>query len=72
VDLGWTSAEPSALFRTTKARSAGLVVRTMAARFYVELAYGWMQTQAPGEDWGRSHGSLYVLVGTRPFDLWKR
>lgn len=72
VDLGFTSDSARDLFRSHRTRSAGLVVRTMAAKFYVELSYGWMQERTSGGPWGRTHGGFYALLSTRAFDLWGR
>ena len=71
-DYAVFSDTPAALGRSLKAQGAGLLVRTMVAKFYVELAYGWMKTHQPGTGWGRPSGSLNVLIGSKPFDLWTR
>lgn len=72
VDHGFIGRAPGDLFRDQRGQGAGLLVRTMVAKFYVELSYGWMRSRLPGETWGPFHGSLNAQIGTRPFDLWKR
>jgi hypothetical protein len=37
----------------------------------VELSYGFLKLRSP-QDGGRAVGNFNVLVGTQPFDLWKR
>lgn len=72
VDYGFTGGSPEGLFRDQRGHGAGLLVRTMMAKFYVELSYGWMRTRLPDQPWGPFHGSFNAQIGTRPFDLWKR
>lgn len=72
LDYGFTGSSPDGLFRDQRGQGAGLLVRTMMAKFYVELSYGWMRTRLPGESWSPFHGSFNAQIGTRPFDLWKR
>lgn len=56
---------------SVRATSAGLVLRTMLASFFVEAGYGFLRfTGASGLD-GRAHGSFHIAVATQPFDLWK-
>jgi predicted acylesterase/phospholipase RssA len=69
-DLCAIAPEPGSLFHAAKAEGTGLVVRTMLARFYVEVAYGFMRTLEPGSGWSRRSGSFNALIGTKPFDLW--
>ena len=54
-----------------RAQGAGLMVRTTLSNFYVELAYGFLKELNPQES-RRAVGSFHVLIGTQPFDLWKR
>lgn len=72
MDCGFIGHSPGGLFRDQRGQGTGLLVRTMVAKFYVELAYGWMRIRLPGEAWGPFHGSFNAQIGTRPFDLWKR
>ena len=60
------------LFQGSRAQGTGLVLRTMMAKFYVELAYGFLKVYEPGSGWGRTSGSFNALIGTRPFDLWSQ
>lgn len=72
LDYGLIGRTSSDLFRDQRGQGAGLVMRTMVAKFYVELSYGWMRTRMAGEPWTPFHGSFNAQIGTRPFDLWKR
>lgn len=74
IDQAWLASDPGALTggAASKARSAGLLVRTTLSGFHLELAYGFSQVRPPGEGWGRTLGTFNVQVGTQPFDLWKR
>jgi predicted acylesterase/phospholipase RssA len=73
-DLAWMAPEPSSLMKpdfALRAQGAGLMVRTTLSNFYVELAYGFLKELNPQES-RRAVGSFHVLIGTQPFDLWKR
>ena len=73
-DLAWVSQDRSALLNgsvSPRVQGAGLVLRTALPSFYVELAYGFQKVHTP-LDSGRPVGSFNVLIGTQPFDLWKR
>lgn len=73
-DLAWVSLEASRLLRSDvspRAQGTGLVLRTTLSNFYVEASYGFLKVRNPLES-GRAVGSFNVLVGTQPFDLWKR
>jgi predicted acylesterase/phospholipase RssA len=73
-DLARVAQAPSSLAKTTavpRVQGQGLMLRTTLTSFYVELSYGFLKVQAPGLD-GRTVGSFNILVGTQPFDLWKR
>jgi hypothetical protein len=72
IDLGDLSPDPGALFRAFRARSEGLVVRTIFAKFYVELSAGTLRTSQPASGWSRSTTTFNALIGTQPFDLWHR
>jgi len=63
---------PEDLFRGPAAQGTGILVRTMVAKFYVELAYGFLKTREPGKGWGHSSGTFNALIGTKAFDLWSR
>ena len=73
-DLAWVSQSRSALLdgsASTRGQGAGLVLRTALSNFYVELAYGFLKLHTPQES-ARTVGSFNFLIGTQPFDLWKR
>jgi predicted acylesterase/phospholipase RssA len=73
-DFAQVSRNGSTLLRedvTSRAQGTGLMLRTTLSNFYVELSYGFLKTRTPEEN-GRTVGSFNVLVGTQPFDLWKR
>jgi len=74
IDLAWVAREDSALLKSEvspRALGTGLMLRTTLSNFYVEASYGFLKVQTP-QDAGRMVGSFNVLVGTQPFDLWKR
>ncbi|WP_306598371.1 patatin-like phospholipase family protein [Geothrix sp. 21YS21S-2] len=72
VDYAVASGGAQDLFRDRRLLGTGAVVRTIFARFYVELSYGFMRQYRPGPGWGASSGSFNALIGTQPFDIWKR
>ncbi len=72
VDYAVVGATGAEMFRNPRALGTGLVVRTIFARFYVELAYGFLRTYQPGTGWSSATGSFNALIGTQPFDFWKR
>jgi hypothetical protein len=66
--------DPSSLLKpevAVRAEGTGLLVRTTLSNFYVELSYGFLKEHTPQYS-GRSVGNFNVLIGTQPFDLWKR
>lgn len=71
-DYGVISAESRDLFRGMRGKGTGLVVRTMAAKFWVELSYGFLKMYDPAQGWTPTTGTFNALIGTQPFDLWKR
>jgi predicted acylesterase/phospholipase RssA len=74
VDLARVSREASRLLSPDagpRAEGTGLMLRTTLSNFYVELSYGFLKLSTP-EVSGRAVGSFNVLIGTQPFDLWKR
>jgi hypothetical protein len=73
-DVAWMAPDPSSLLKPAvalRAEGTGLMVRTTLSNFYVELSYGFLKEHTP-QDSGRAVGSFNVLIGTQPFDLWKR
>ena len=71
-DYGVIGMESRDLFRGFRGQGMGLLVRTMAAKFYVELSYGFLKFYDPVLGWRPTTGSFNALIGTQPFDLWKR
>lgn len=74
VDFARVSREPGDLFRTTatyRAQGTGLMLRTTLSNFYVEVSYGFIGLATPTASQPRV-GSFNVLIGSLPFDLWKR
>ena len=73
-DVARESQDPGSLFSgmgNPKAQGLGLLLKTNLSHFYVEAAYGFLKLAEP-QGTGRASGSFNVLVGTQPFDLWKR
>jgi len=71
-DYGVIGSNAWDLFRSMRGQGTGLVLRTMIAKFYVELSYGFLRLFEPSAGWTPATGSFNALVGTQPFDLWKR
>jgi len=73
-DLAWVAQNASALLNSevsSRAQGTGIMLRTTLSNFYVEASYGFLKLRTPQET-GRAVGSFNVLIGTQPFDLWKR
>jgi predicted acylesterase/phospholipase RssA len=73
-DLAYVAPDPASLLKSEvalRAQGAGLMLRTTVSNFYVEASYGFLKLRTP-LDPGRAVGSFNILVGTQPFDLWKR
>lgn len=73
-DLAWMAAAPSTLMdpgAAIRVQGAGLMLRTTLSSFYVEVSYGFIKTRTPLES-SEASGSFNILIGTQPFDLWKR
>jgi predicted acylesterase/phospholipase RssA len=73
-DIAWMSHQGDLLFRSEtgyRAQGTGLLVRTTFSNFYVELSYGFLKTRSP-QGTSPATGSFDVVIGTQPFDLWKR
>lgn len=73
-DVAWMSQQAEGLFRSDgglRAQGTGLLLRTTLSKFYVELSYGFLKLRTP-EGTRPSTGSFDLLIGTQPFDLWKR
>lgn len=71
-DYAYIAGSPGDLVRDRKLKGVGVVARTILARFYFEVAYGFLRESRPGQDWTPSSGSFNLLVGLKPFDLWRR
>jgi len=71
-DYGLLAGDAGSLFAANRGQAAGLMLRTILARFYVELSYGFLRTSAPGQGWSGTSGAFTALVGTQPFDIWTR
>ncbi|HEX9082926.1 MAG TPA: hypothetical protein VF768_11650, partial [Holophagaceae bacterium] len=55
-----------------QAQGVGAVLRTTLVNFYyLELAYGFLRLDAPGFHQPAT-GHFSFLIGTQPFDLWRR
>jgi predicted acylesterase/phospholipase RssA len=71
-DYAVQAADPAGLCRTVRNQGAGLLVRTILAKFYVEASYGLLRSFQPASGWSRASPSFNVLIGTQPFDLWSQ
>jgi predicted acylesterase/phospholipase RssA len=71
-DYGVIGQKAEDLFRSMRGKGTGLILRTMADKFYIELSYGFLKIYEPDKGWGATSGSFNALIGTQPFDLWKR
>jgi predicted acylesterase/phospholipase RssA len=69
-DYGLLAGDPGDLFSANRGQAAGLMLRTILAKFYVELSFGFLRTSAPGQGWTRASGGFTALLGTQPFDIW--
>jgi hypothetical protein len=69
-DYGMVAADGGTLFGPNRGQGSGLMLRTILAKFYVELSYGFLRTRDPLQGWGRASGSFNALIGTQPFDIW--
>lgn len=73
-DRAWVARDSGDLFHPgsdLRAQGTGLMLRTTLSNFYVELSYGFLKLWT-AEGARPASGSFNVLVGTQPFDLWKR
>jgi hypothetical protein len=70
-DYGVLAGDAGRLFSSVRGQAAGLMLRTILARFYVELSYGYLRTDE-GQGWSRGSGAFTALIGTQPFDIWTR
>jgi predicted acylesterase/phospholipase RssA len=73
-DVARMSNEPGSFERTAtnpQVTGAGLVLRTTLSNFYAEGSFGITRLSGP-QGTGQADKSFTLLVGTQPFDLWKR
>ncbi|HEY3270025.1 MAG TPA: patatin-like phospholipase family protein [Geothrix sp.] len=74
-DFAWMSRQADTLFHSEtgyRVQGTGLLLRTtLLSKFYLELSYGFIKLRTP-QGTSPATGSFDVLVGTQPFDLWKR
>jgi hypothetical protein len=74
-DVAWMAQHADTLFHADtgfQVQGTGLLLRTtLLSKFYVELSYGFLKLRTP-QGTRPATGSFDVLVGTQPFDLWKR
>jgi len=70
IDYGMVAVDPAGLFGPDRGLASGLLLRTILAKFYVELSYGFLRTRDPVQGWGRASGSFNATLGTQPFDFW--
>ncbi|MDR3673102.1 MAG: patatin-like phospholipase family protein [Holophaga sp.] len=68
-DYGLMAGDAGSLFSALRGEGAGLVLRTILSRFYVEVSYGGLRT-SQGQGWSRASGTFTALIGTQPFDIW--
>jgi predicted acylesterase/phospholipase RssA len=71
-DYGVIGQDSRDLFRGLRGQGTGILLRTMVAKFYVELSYGFLKLYEPTQGWSPATGTFNALIGTQPFDLWKR
>jgi hypothetical protein len=72
IDYGMLAEDPGALFGPYRGMGAGVVMRTILTKFYVQFAYGFLRGRDPDQGWGRTSGSFNLLIGTQPFDFWNQ
>ncbi len=66
-----TTLDPPKVFNSLKIAGVGLQVRSMLARFFVEVSYGFSRTKSDDRPWTKNTGCLSLAIGTHPFDLWR-
>ena len=69
ADFGWMGSPSPDGWRTrNRVRGIGLGLRAELGRWFLELAAGRWYSDAPGR---REPARINVLLGSRPFDLWR-
>jgi hypothetical protein len=71
-DYGLLAGDAGSLFAANRGQATGLMLRTILAKFYVEVSYGLLRTSTAGHGWSGTSGAFTALVGTQPFDIWSR
>ncbi len=75
LNQDWGSNRPTTeeypWFRSARVVGTGVQVRTMVARFFIELSYGFSRIKFDDRAWSRNTGTLHLAIGTHPFDLWR-
>lgn len=72
VDWGRFSAQPNELSSGARILGVGVLLRSIVQSFYVELALGQTQTRNDSATGTQKNTELTILIGTRPFDIWKQ
>lgn len=73
IDAGYLGGgEPRQLREGTRVRAIGASLKTEIGRFYVEVAAGRSWLAPEGRTFRSTGDTVNLLVGTRPWDLWKR
>ena len=72
LDYGLMAGGSAQLFRSQRSLGSGLLLRTILTKFYLELGYGFLRQAPVGGKWGPASGSFSAIIGSKPFDLWKR
>lgn len=72
VDWGRFSLQPSELSRGPRIFGAGLVIRSILRNFTVEASLGKTESRGGSTPGSRKASEFTLLVGTRPFDLWRQ
>lgn len=62
--FGWRGNNPQVV-------GTGLLLRTTLSNFYAEASFGFTKLTGP-QGTGSTEKAFTVLIGTQPFDLWKR
>lgn len=72
LDLGWFSRDAGALFAAARTQGAGVSVKAMVSKFYVELSLGHRRYRDIPRTPLRRENAFTLVLGTQPFDLWGR
>jgi len=72
LDWGRFSPEPGNLRNGPRVVGVGVAISTIIRNFNVEMSFGGTQMRGGDLSGTRKGSQFVVLVGTRPFDLWKQ